>query len=96
MVGEQAQEMQLASWIPTTQLNLAIPGWMGLWLSVFPTVETLAAQFVAAVVVIGSYFLAQELCVWRPRRQGQMPAQRAAFIPQTAESGPAESLGPAR
>jgi high-affinity iron transporter len=58
MVGEQAQEMQLAHWIPTTpirSLTGVIPGWAGLWFSIFPTVETLAAQIVAAVLVIGSY-----------------------------------------
>jgi high-affinity iron transporter len=59
MVGEQAQEMQLAHWIPTTpisSLKNAIPAWMGLWFSIFPTVETLAAQLFAAVLVIGSYY----------------------------------------
>jgi high-affinity iron transporter len=59
MVGEQAQEMQLAHWIPTTPIGWlakVIPAWMGLWFSIFPTVETLAAQFIAAVLVIGSYF----------------------------------------
>ena len=63
MVGEQAQEMQLANWLPTTPIaSLAhvIPGWMGLWFAVFPTAETLAAQMVAAAVVIGSYYLARE------------------------------------
>jgi high-affinity iron transporter len=62
MVGEQAQEMQLAHWIPTTDLpRLAnmIPSWMGLWFSVFPTVETLAAQAAAGVLVLGSYFAAR-------------------------------------
>ncbi|MBL9188412.1 MAG: FTR1 family protein [Opitutaceae bacterium] len=62
MVGEEAQEMQLAHWIPTTQIGgLAniIPGWMGLWFAVFPTVETLAAQAIAAAIVVGSYFLAK-------------------------------------
>jgi len=61
MVGEQAQEMQLAHWIPTTTIAwLAhIPSWIGLWLSVFPTVETLAAQALAAVIVLGSYFIAR-------------------------------------
>jgi len=62
MVGEQAQEMQLAHWIPTTPiafLETYIPGWMGLWFAVFPTVETLVAQLIAAVVVIGSYFAAR-------------------------------------
>lgn len=61
MVGEQVQEMQLAHWVSTTRipwLEGVIPGWMGLWLSVFPTVESLAAQTVAAGLVIGSYFTA--------------------------------------
>jgi high-affinity iron transporter len=61
MVGEQAQEMQLAHWLPTTEIpRLAgvIPAWMGLWFSIFPTVETLAAQAIAAILVVGSYFAA--------------------------------------
>jgi high-affinity iron transporter len=63
MVGEQAQEMQLARWLPTTpiaSLEHVIPGWMGLWFAVFPTVETLAAQFLAAALVVGSFFLARQ------------------------------------
>ena len=62
MVGEQAQEMQLAHWIPTTPINSltnVIPAWAGLWFSVFPTVETLSAQGIAAALVIGSYFAAR-------------------------------------
>src|SRR5215469_4547262 len=62
MVGEQAQEMQLAHWIPTTEITPLkgyMPPWMGLWFAVFPTVETLIAQFIAAVLVIGSYFAAR-------------------------------------
>ena len=61
MVGEQAQEMQLAHWIPTTEipaLSKVMPAWMGLWFGVSPTVETLVAQGLAAVLVIGSYFAA--------------------------------------
>jgi high-affinity iron transporter len=61
MVGEQTQEMQLAHWIRTTNLislNRFLPNWMGLWFSVFPTIETLVAQFMAAALVIGSYFFA--------------------------------------
>ena len=62
MVGEQAQEMQLAHWIPTTQisrLSNVIPPWMGMWFAIFPTVETLVAQLIAAVLVIGSYYAAR-------------------------------------
>lgn len=63
MVGEQAQEMQLAQWLPTTpiaSLQHVIPAWMGLWFAVFPTVETLAAQLLAAALVVGSFFLARQ------------------------------------
>jgi high-affinity iron transporter len=61
MVGEQAQEMQLAHWIPTTSVSwLAhlIPDWLGLWFSVFPTVQTLLAQALAVSLVLGSYVIA--------------------------------------
>lgn len=62
MVGEQAQEMQLAGWLHTTtmpSLTRVLPTWAGLWFAVFPTVETLTAQLLAAVFVLGSYVLAR-------------------------------------
>src|SRR5213075_1240165 len=64
MVGEQAQEMQLAHWISTTpvpSLTNIIPEWMSLWFAVFPTWETLIAQFIAALLVIGSYCAAKRM-----------------------------------
>jgi len=64
MVGEQAQEMQLAHWISTTpvaSLQGVIPDWAGLWFAVFPTYETLIAQAIAAVIVIGSYYAARRV-----------------------------------
>jgi high-affinity iron transporter len=67
MVGEQAQEMQLAHWLPTTpiqSLQGIIPRWMGLWFAIFPTVETLAAQALAAILVLGSYGVVR-LRMWR-------------------------------
>ena len=62
MVGEQAQEMQLAHWLPKTDLPAlgnVIPPWMGVWFSIFPTVETLAAQAVACLLILGSYVVAR-------------------------------------
>jgi high-affinity iron transporter len=62
MVGEQAQEMQLAHWLPTTTIaSLAdrVPAWAGLWFSIFPTVETLTAQAIAVALVVGSYTVAR-------------------------------------
>ena len=62
MVGEQAQEMQLAHWISRTEIPWlvnALPAWMGMWFAVFPTYETLIAQGLAAVLVVGSYYAAR-------------------------------------
>jgi hypothetical protein len=36
---------------------------MNVWFGIFPTVQSLAAQVLAAVLVIGSYFLARRVCV---------------------------------
>src|SRR2546421_3169525 len=63
MVGEQTQEMQLAHWISTTEITSLknyMPPWMGLWFSVFPTYETLIAQGIAGVLVVGSYYAARK------------------------------------
>jgi high-affinity iron transporter len=63
MVGEQAQEMQQAHWISTTKIPWLVPilpAWTGVWFSLFPTVETLAAQAFAAALTIGSFFFARK------------------------------------
>jgi high-affinity iron transporter len=73
MVGEQAQEMQLAHWISTTPISWLAPftpRWMGMWFAIFPTYETIIAQLIAAVLVIGSYYAAR-------RFGGGVPAQRS-------------------
>ena len=73
MVGEEAQEMQQAGWLHTTPLHLGLPDWLGVWLSVFPTAETLAAQALAALLVVGSYVAANRLHRSRPS-QNRAPA----------------------
>lgn len=55
MIGESAQEMQLAGWLSTHRVSLPIPDWMGVWFATFPTIEGLAAQAIAAALLIGSY-----------------------------------------
>jgi high-affinity iron transporter len=59
MVGEQVQEMQQAGWCSTTSVAFSIPGWMGTWFALFPNVEGLVSQAMAASFVIGSYFAAR-------------------------------------
>jgi len=64
MVGEQAQEMQLAHWISRTEIPWlvnALPAWLGMWFAVFPTYETLLAQALAATLVVGSYYAARHV-----------------------------------
>src|SRR6266568_2224520 len=79
MVGEQAQEMQLAHWISTTEISSLksyLPPWMGLWFAVFPTVETLIAQLIAGVLVVGSYYAARRFGGGAPPESAE-PVQEA-------------------
>src|SRR4051812_44946404 len=69
MVGQTVRTMQGTGWIPITPIDLELPYWPGLWLGVYPTIETIGAQIAAAAFVIGSYFLAQEMKVKGPRRR---------------------------
>jgi high-affinity iron transporter len=96
-VGEQVNEMQLAGWISTTQITwLHIPGWMGTWLSLFNNWETFLGQFIALLVVVGSYVAAQYARVWRPRRRGQPAAVLGGVPPeQSADVAPSSSSPPA-
>jgi high-affinity iron transporter len=86
MVGEEVNEMQLAGWIGTTPIpGVSVPGWAGTWFSVFPNVETVVAQLLAVVLVVGSYLAAQYVRVWRPRRRGEQVAQRTDAPPPRPE-----------
>jgi high-affinity iron transporter len=80
MVGEEVNEMQLAGWIGTTSIG-HWPGWLGEWFSIFPNVQTIAAQVGAVLIVVGSYMTAEYLRVWRPRRSGLRSARIAVEPP---------------
>ena len=87
MVGEQAQEMQFAGWIPTTTIPWLVPyttGWMGMWFAVFPTVETLVGQALAAFLVVGSFFIARNQRGGQGIAPAELPtAERSAMISST-------------
>jgi high-affinity iron transporter len=59
IVGEQVQEMQQAGWIPTHTFNVEFPGWVNLWFASFNNWETVIAQALGLLIVVGSYFVAQ-------------------------------------
>jgi high-affinity iron transporter len=84
MVGETVQEWQLAGWLPTTDLGVHIPGWVGTWLATFPTAEGLILQGLALAFVAGSYLIAEELRYRRPARRGARTATRLDSPPDAA------------
>jgi high-affinity iron transporter len=65
LVGNTARTMQGVGWLPIHPIDIETPLWMGTWLGVYPTVETLAAQILAFCFVIGSYFAAE----WMRKRE---------------------------
>lgn len=59
MVGNTARSMQGVGWLPVHTIDVDFPLWMGTWLGVYPTYETLGAQVLALAFVIGSYYAAE-------------------------------------
>ncbi len=77
MVGNTVHIMQVVGWLPLTPIRwLSLPYWFGMWFGTYATVEGLALQAAAAILVIGSFFLARHL---------QM---RRAFAPARATTAP--------
>jgi high-affinity iron transporter len=77
MVGEEAFEMQQAGWLPTSTIKALdgrIPDWAGVWFSLFPNWETILAQVIAAVLVVGSYFLSGRIMARHPADNDQATA----------------------
>lgn len=59
MVGNTVHVMQVIGWMSITPLPASPPFWMGIWFGIYPTLETVGAQFLALVYVFGSYYLAE-------------------------------------
>jgi len=73
MMGKTVRVMQGVGWVPITPVDVQLPYWTGIWLGLFPTVETMLAQLGGGVFVIGSYLLAERLKHRRPRRRRSAP-----------------------
>jgi high-affinity iron transporter len=59
MVGKTVHVLQLLGWMPAHLLDFTFPYWAGMWFGLYATWEGLALQALAAVIVIGSYLLAE-------------------------------------
>src|SRR4051794_8888525 len=89
MIGGTAATFQDLGWLPSHPLPFAasVPQWLGAWFEIYPTYETVGAQILAALFVVGSYVLAKHMLVRRPAVRGERPATRAERPP--AELAPA-------
>ena len=72
MVGNTVRTLQGVGWFPIHPIDVDIPLWMGTWLGVHPSVETVLAQLLALVFVIGSYWAAG----WYSKRQLRIQRER--------------------
>ncbi len=60
MVGTTTHVLQVIGWLPIHTIAwLPLPIWAGMWLGLYATWEGIGLQVLAAVFVIGSYFLAE-------------------------------------
>jgi high-affinity iron transporter len=61
MTGGTALSFQDLGWLPSHPTPFAVPTWMGAWFEMYSTWETLAAQLLAGLFVVGSYFAAERM-----------------------------------
>jgi high-affinity iron transporter len=73
MIGGTALSFVDLGWLPRHSTPFTVPEWMGSWFEIYSYWETIGAQVLAAVLVVGSYYLAEELKVRRPKRRGEEP-----------------------
>src|SRR3954469_23042812 len=78
MIGGTALSFQDLGWLPRHPTPFTVPGWMGSWFEMYSTWEPLAAQLLAAALVVGSYYLAEYVKVRRPRARGERVVARRA------------------
>src|SRR4051795_10290242 len=84
MTGGTALSFQELGWLPNDPTPFTLPAWMGAWFEMYSSWETLACQLFAALFVVGSYLLAEQVKVRRPQRRGEAPAVRAEAPPAAA------------
>src|SRR4051795_6679175 len=66
MIGGTALTFQDLGWLPRHPTPFTVPEWMGSWFEMYSSWETLGAQVLAAVFVVGSYVAAEQVKVKRP------------------------------
>ena len=85
MVGKTVRTMQGVGWFRSRPIDIELPYWTGIWLGIFPTVETVVAQIASVVFVIASYFAAERL-EHRPK-DVRLPASPCGPRPRRRRAG---------
>jgi hypothetical protein len=66
--------MQQAHWLAVNPLlPLSLPNWLNVWFSVYNSLESLTAQALTVVLVVGSYLVAKYVQIRRPPQSGCGP-----------------------
>ncbi len=81
MIGGTAMTFVDLGWLPRHPTPFTVPEWMGSWFEVYSYWETIGAQVLAAVLVLGSYGAANYVRSVRPRKRGEAAALRAEAAP---------------
>jgi len=81
MIGGTALSFMDLGWIPSHPTPFSVPVWMGTWFEIYPYWETIGAQVLAGLLVVGSYVVAEHLKVRRRLLRGEQPAVRAQAPP---------------
>ena len=81
MIGGTALSFGELGWIPQNPTPFGVPEWMGSWFEIYPYWETIGAQILAVVLVVGSYYAAEYVKVKRPVKRGRQPTARKATSP---------------
>jgi high-affinity iron transporter len=87
MIGGTALSFMDLGWIPSHPTPFTVPTWMGSWFEIYSYWETIGAQLLAGILVVGSYVLAEHVKVSRRVKRGEQPAVKSeappAFEPST-------------
>ena len=81
MIGGTALSFAQLGWLGMHPTPFPVPEWMGSWFEIYPYWETIGAQVIAALLVVGSYVVAERIKVRRPLRRGETPATRRLSAP---------------
>ncbi len=81
MIGGTALSFMDLGWIPSHPTPFTVPTWMGTWFEIYGYWETIGAQLLAGLLVVGSYVLAEHVKVNRRLKRGEQPAVKAEAPP---------------